>query len=291
METNPVTGQLTTIAENLPQLPYSHFKLHFREGARSPLASPPACGTYNVKAELTPWSGSETITTNSAFQVISGANSTPCPSGGTPPFHPGLEAGAINNAAGAYSPFNLRLTRNDGEQEFTHFSIKLPPGVTGKLAGVPFCSDAAIAAAKVEDRPPRRPGRARSAPACPLASEIGRTLVGAGVGPGLTYAPGKLYLAGPYNGSAHCRIAAITAARVGPFDLGTVVIRSALKIDPETAEVFVDATGSDAIPHIIQGIPVHARDIRVYVDKPEFALNPTNCSTDLDRLHGARLGS
>ncbi len=276
VETNPVTGQLTTITDNLPQLPFSHFKLHFREGARSPLASPPACGTYNVKAELTPWSGSETITTNSAFQVISGANSTPCPSGATPPFHPGLEAGSINNAAGAYSPFNLRLTRNDGEQEFTHFSIKLPPGVTGKLAGVPFCSDAAIAVAKARTGPHGGQEELNS-PSCPLASEIGRTLVGAGVGPGLTYAPGKLYLAGPYNGSA-MSIAAITAARVGPFDLGTVVIRSALKIDPETAEVFVDATGSDAIPHIIQGVPVHARDIRVYVDKPEFALNPTNCS-------------
>ncbi len=276
VDTNPTTGQVTTTAENLPQLPYSHFKLHFREGARSPLASPPACGTYNVKAELTPWSGSETITTNSAFQVISGANSTPCPSGATPPFRPGLEAGSINNAAGAYSPFNLRLTRNDGEQEFTHFSIKLPPGVTGKLAGVPFCSDAAIAVAKARTGPHGGQEELNS-PSCPLASEIGRTLVGAGVGPGLTYAPGKLYLAGPYNGSA-MSIAAITAARVGPFDLGTVVIRSALKIDPETAEVFVDATGSDAIPHIIQGVPVHARDIRVYVDKPEFALNPTNCS-------------
>src|SRR5215208_3926852 len=153
VDTNPVTGQITTTAENLPQLPYSHFKLHFREGARSPLASPPACGTYNVKAELTPWSGSETITTNSAFQVISGANSSPCPSGGTPPFHPGLEAGSINNAAGSYSPFNLRLSRNDGEQEFTHFSIKLPPGVTGKLAGVPFCADAAITLAKARTGP------------------------------------------------------------------------------------------------------------------------------------------
>jgi len=56
-----------------------------------------------------------------------------------------------------------------------------------------------------------------------------------------------------------------------------VVVRQALKVDPETAEVFVDATGSDPLPHIIQGIEVHLRDIRVYVDRPEFVLNPTNC--------------
>jgi hypothetical protein len=275
VENNPVTGRITTVADNLPQLPFSHFKLHFREGTRSPLASPPGCGTYNAEAVLTPWAGGAPLTTTSAFQIITGPNGAGCPSGNTPPFKPGLEAGTLNNAAGRYSPFNLRLSRNDGEQEFTHFSIKLPPGIVGKLAGIPFCPDAAIAAAKARTGPHGGQEELDS-PSCPAASEVGHTLAGAGVGPSLAYAPGKVYLAGPYNGS-QLSIAAITAAKVGPFDLGTVVIRSALKINPETAEVFIDATGSDAIPHIIKGIPVHARDIRVYVDKPEFVLNPTNC--------------
>ena len=70
---------------------------------------------------------------------------------------------------------------------------------------------------------------------------------------------------------------AITAGRVGPFDIGTVVVREAFKINPETAEVFLDATGSDPIPHIIKGIPVHLRDIRAYTDRPNFVLNPTYC--------------
>ena len=273
---DPVTGQLTTTVDDIPQLPFSHFKLHFREGTRSPLASPPACGSYDAKAVLTPWAGGAPITTTSAFQIITGPGAGPCPSGNTPPFHPGLEAGTLNNAAGHYSPFYLRLSRNDGEQEFTHFSIKLPPGIVGKLAGVPFCPDAGIAKAKAREH--EGEGALEQAdPSCPAASEIGRTLVGAGVGPALAYAPGKVYLAGPYHGSA-LSIAAITAAKVGPFDLGTVVVRQALKINPETAEVFIDATGSDPIPHIIDGIPVHARDIRVYVDKPNFVLNPTNCT-------------
>jgi hypothetical protein len=275
VEPDPVTGRLTTVAENLPQLPFSHFRLHFREGTRSPLASPPGCGTYNAEATLTPWSGGAPVTTSSAFQIITGPGAAPCPSGATPPFKPGLEAGTLNNAAGHYSPFYLRLSRNDGEQEFTRFSIKLPPGITGKLAGIPFCPDAAIAAAKARTGP-HGGAEELAAPSCPKASEVGRTLAGAGVGPSLAYAPGKVYLAGPYNGSA-LSIAAITAAKVGPFDLGTVVIRQALKINPETAEVFIDATGSDPIPHIIKGIPVHARDIRVYVDRPDFVLNPTSC--------------
>jgi hypothetical protein len=275
VENDPVTGQITTVAENLPQLPFSHFKLHFREGTRSPLASPPLCGKYNASAVLTPWSGGAPITTTSAFEIISGPNAGPCPSGTSQPFHPGLEAGTLNNAAGRYSPFYTHLSRNDGEQEITHFSIKLPPGVVGKLAGIPFCPDAAIAAAKARTGP-HGGAEELSSPSCPAASEVGHSLAGAGVGPSLAYAPGKLYLAGPYHGS-QLSLVSITAAKVGPFDLGTVVVRFALKINPETAEVFVDATGSDPLPHIIKGIPVHLRDIRAYVDRPDFVLNPTSC--------------
>src|SRR6202789_2108828 len=271
--------QIKTTFEELPPLPYASFKLHFREGARAPLVSPAACGTYTTSATLTPFSArsdAEALTATSSFEIERGADGGACPSGGVPPFHPGLTAGTINNAAGKYSPFNLQLTRTDSEQEFTHFSIKLPPGVTGKLAGIPFCSDQAIAAAKSRERQPHGGQEELEHPSCPAASEVGHTLVGAGVGPALAYVPGKVYLAGPYHGS-QLSIAAITAAKAGPFDLGTVVIREALKVNPETAEVFIDATGSDPIPHIVNGIPVHARDIRVYVDKPEFTLNPTNC--------------
>jgi hypothetical protein len=272
VDTDPARGQITATFDGLPQLPFSSFDLKFREGSRAPLVTPQACGKYETHAEFTGWSDpAHPISSNSSFEIVRGIGGGPCPTGGMPPFKPGLIAGSINNRAGAFSPFNLRLFRIDAEQEFTNFSIKLPPGISGKLAGVPFCSDAAIAAAK------NRTGADELAfPSCPAASEVGHTLAGAGVGSVLTYAPGKIYLAGPYNGSA-LSIAAITAAKVGPFDLGTVVVRQALKVDPETAEVFIDATGSDPIPHIIDGVTVHLRDIRAYVDKPEFTLNPTNC--------------
>jgi hypothetical protein len=215
------------------------------------------------------------VTRTASFNIERGVDGGACPSGNTPPFHPELQAGTLNNAAGRFSDFNVRLSRKDGEQEFTHFSIKLPPGITGKLAGIPYCSDAAIAQAR--SRTGIHGGQEElDHPSCPAASEIGHTLVGAGVGSILTYVPGKLYLAGPYNG-APISMVAITSGVVGPFDVGTVVIRQAFRIDPETAEVFIDATGSDPIPHIIQGIPVHARDIRAYVDRPQFTLNPTSC--------------
>jgi len=280
---DPQTGQLTTIFDDLPQIPFSTVKLNLRAGARSSLVTPPACGAYDIVAKFTPWSANdpdnpaaaEIVTKTSAFEIERGVNGGDCPSGATPPFHPGLFAGTVNNAAKAYSPFNLRLTRQDGEQEFTNFSIKLPPGVIGKLAGVGTCPDAAIAAAKARTGP-NGAQEELDAPSCPANSQVGRTLAGSGVGASLTYVPGKVYLAGPYNG-AKLSMVAITAAKVGPFDLGTVVVREALKVNPETAEVFVDAAGSDPLPHIIQGIEVHLRDIIVEVDRPEFVLNPTNC--------------
>ena len=278
VDLNPSNGQITTTFDGLPPIPYSSFRLHFREGARAPLATPPACGEYETTAKLTPFSASsdaEAIERTGSFQIEHGPEGGACSSGGLPPFHPGLIAGSINNAAGRFSPFNVRLFRTDSEQEFTRFSIKLPPGVVGKLAGIPFCPEAGIALAK--SRTGIHGGEEElNSPSCPAASEVGHTLAGAGVGSALAYAPGKLYLAGPYHGSA-ISLVAITAAKVGPFDLGDVVIRQAFKIDPETGEVFIDATGSDPIPHIIKGVPVHARDIRAYTDRPEFVLNPTNC--------------
>jgi hypothetical protein len=274
---DPVTGQLRTTFLDNPQVPFDKFTLKFTQGATSPLVSPPTCGTYTALADLTPWSAPlEPHHVSSSFPVETGIDGSPCPSGDVPPFHLLLHAGSYSNQAGAYSPFYIRLSREDGEQEITHFSIKLPPGLIGKLAGLPFCSDAGIAAAKARTGP--RGGQEElENPSCPAASEIGHTEVEAGVGTVLASAPGKIYLAGPYHGSA-LSVAAITAAKVGPFDLGTVVVREALKINPETGEVFVDSTGSDPLPHIVAGIPTHLRNIRIYMDRPEFVLNPTGCN-------------
>src|ERR1700709_70208 len=58
VELNESTGQITTTFDNLPPIPYSSFKLHFREGARAPLATPPACGAYQTTASFNPSSAS-----------------------------------------------------------------------------------------------------------------------------------------------------------------------------------------------------------------------------------------
>jgi len=234
--------------------------------------SPPTCGTFSTVAKLTPWSDStQTLTAVSTFEITGGIDQGPCPPGGIPPFHPDFEAGSINNNAKSYSPFDMRLIRNDGEQDLTKFSSVLPPGVLGKLAGVSKCPDAAVDIAKAKT------GRQEQAsPSCPANSKIGRSLAGAGVGGALTYVPGDIYLGGAYHGDP-LSVISITSAIAGPFDAGTVVTRLALTLNPETAEVEVDGAASDPIPHILKGIPLKVRDIRVYVDRQDFILNPTSC--------------
>lgn len=269
---NLTTGQLVAVFEGLPQLPYTNLKIHFREGQRAPLATPAACGAYITAVELTPWLPSaQVLHQDFQFQVSSGVGGGPCPGAGPAPFHPGAANGSQNSNAGSYSPFYLHLTREDTEAEITSYSAQLPPGLLGKIANIPYCSEADIEKAR------HNTGIGElEHPSCPAASEIGHTIAGYGLGGVLTYAPGKLYLTGPYHG-APLSITAVDSALVGPFDLGVIIVRSAIKVDPLTTQVSIDSAGSDPIPHIIGGIPIHLRDIRVFISRPEFTINPTSC--------------
>ena len=277
---DPSTGRITATFEKLPQQPFSRATFELTQGQTSPLVSPPACGKYTAQAQMTPWAsvglpGETSIEpqlVENSLTIEHGIAGGACPAGGVPPFNPRVISGTQNNDGGSYSPFYLRIERQDGEQEITRFSTTLPPGLTGNLSGIPFCPDASIEAARFVSG-----AEEEANPSCPAASEIGHTIVEAGVGTVLAQTPGKIYLAGPYHG-APLSIVSITSAKVGPFDLGTVVVRFALDINPVTAQVEVSGTQSEAIPHIIKGIVVHVRDIRVYMDRSKFIINPTDCS-------------
>jgi hypothetical protein len=228
--------------------------------------------TYTSQVQLTPWLGSAaTRDESSGFTLAHGIGGAFCPSGPAP-FNPQAVDGTLNQNAGSYTPFHLHLTRTDVEQEITSYSATFPKGLLGKIAGIPYCPEADIAAAKSKTGTEEL-----EHPFCPAASEIGTTYSGYDVGSVLAYAPGRLYLAGPYRGSSSSSIVAVDSALVGPFDLGVITVRSAIRIDPRTAQVSVDSTGSDPIPHIIDGIPLHLRDIRVYLDRHELTINPTSC--------------
>lgn len=265
---DPVTGRLVTSFEETPQLPFEEMNLEFFGGPRAALLNPPSCGSYQLSGEFTPWSGSAPVTSTSSFQVSRGPGGGPCPAGG---FNPKLSAGTVNPLAGAYSPFVLELSREDGTQRMSTITANLPHGLLASLKGIPYCPDSVLASISVG----AGSGQAQiDHPSCPAASQVGTATVGAGAGSNPFYTQaGRAYLAGPYKG-APLSLAVVTPAVAGPFDLGTVVVRNALQINPETAKV---TAVSDPIPTILHGVPLDIRNIEIDLNRSGFTLNPTSC--------------
>ena len=288
VEPDPLTGQLTTRFDENPQFPFEEFKLDFTGGERAALLTPDTCGAGQTTTDLTPWTAPEGADArpSSTFTIDSGANGGPCAfSPSQEPHAPGFEAGTSYPVAGQYSPFVLKLTREQGAQPIGRLEVTLPPGLTGSLAGIPKCSDAQIAAADAAGRTGREE---QASPSCPQSSEVGTVDVGAGGGNQLVHVTGHAYLAGPYNG-APFTLAIVTPAVAGPYDLGVVVVRSALYINPQTAQVTVR---SDPIPTILDGIPLDVRSIVVDVGRSHFTLNPTSCERmNLTGIAASALGA
>jgi hypothetical protein len=221
---------------------------------------------------MTPFSAPESgpsATPTSTFETTEAEHGGACPtSASQEPNAPRLRAGTETPQAGAYSPFSLKLVREDGSQEVTGVESTLPQGLIAKVAGIPYCADAAIAAAAAKTG-----AEEQANPSCPAASEVGTVEVGAGAGPTPIYVTGHAYLAGPYKG-APLSLAIITPAVAGPFDLGDVAVRVALYVDPETAQI---RAVSDPIPHILQGIPLDVRSVTMKLSRSRFTRNPTSC--------------
>jgi hypothetical protein len=263
------TGIIRAYFTDLPQVPFDSIQLHLFASDRGMMATPTHCTVYPVSAQFFPWNDQLADQTSTQFFTLeSGPGGSSCP-GQTRPFKPRLLAGTSNPAAGQFSDFHLKLDRDDGDQFLGDLNFRMPPGFTGNLRGISYCPESAIAAAALN------PGLSEQAsPSCPASSQIGTTNVAAGPGSHPFHAIGKMYLAGPLRG-APLSLAAITPALAGPYDYGTVVIRVALHVDSLTAQV---SAASETMPQIIGGVPIRMRSIQVNIDKPNFTINPTNCS-------------
>ncbi len=278
---NPATGQLATTISETPQLPFSSFVLNFNGGPRSVLSSPPICGPNQTTTSLQPWSGNPPATPSSSFALKTLPAGGSCPKTlAERPFAPGFLFGPKSTGAGVFTPLSTRITRADGQQELKGIELLLPPGVTAKLAGIPYCTAAQIAAAAAKSG-----AEEAKTPSCPAKSEVGKAAITAGTGSApYAISNGRAYLAGPYKG-APLSLAVITPAVAGPFDLGTVVVRVALFVEPETAQV---RAVSDPIPDVYGGAQLSLRSIDLTLDRKEFSLNPTSC--DLFQATGAVRG-
>ena len=244
---NPSTGQLTAVFSNNPQLPFSALNVHFYGGPLAALANPESCGSFTTTSAITAY-GSATATPSSSFNITGCANPTP--------FSPSFTAGTTNPTAGAYSPFTLTFSRSDSDKEFSSISATLPPGLFAKIAGVTQCSNAAAATG-----------------ACPASSQVGTATVGSGAGSHPLFLSGQVYLTGPYKGGAY-GLATVVPAVAGPYNLGTVVVRQALDINPTDAHV---TAVSDPFPTILDGVPLRIKTINLNLNRPDFIINPTSC--------------
>jgi len=252
IQANASTGQLTVAFDQNPPLPFSDLNVSLFSGPLAPLANPESCGTFTTTSDISSYSapGSGPDATPSSSFDITGCT-TPTP------FAPTFTAGTTNPTAGAYSPFTLTFSRQDTDQELSSITATLPPGLFADVGSVPLCSDADA-----------------SAGTCSSASQVGTATVGSGAGAHPLFLSGQVYLTGPYNGGAY-GLATVVPAVAGPYNLGTVVVRQSLRINPSNAQV---TAVSDPFPTILDGVPLRIKTISLALNRPNFIVNPTSCS-------------
>ena len=263
VDPDPVTGRLTTTFSDNPQLPFTSFRLRFKAGPRAPLANPPTCGLKVVESALTPYSAypeppAARVANPLKISHPSDTFNIDCP--GITGFAPTVAAGTSNPRAGAYSPFALRINRDDGEQYMRGLTLEMPTGLIANVRGIPLCPDAQA-----------------NAGTCDQASKVGTSVIGAGAGSQPFFTPpenGSVYLTEGYKG-APFGLSTVVRAIAGPYDLGTVIVRQSILVDPVDAHVTVV---SDPIPIILEGVPLRVRSINVDINRPGFMLNPTSCA-------------
>jgi hypothetical protein len=267
---DPVTGRVRVAFDELPQFPFSRFNMHLFGSERGVLATPTRCGTYPVESRFKAWNSAlPEQDSKQFFNLESGPGGTGCP-GQTLPFAPGFLAGVADKTAGVHAPFSVSISRNDGEQNLSGVTVTTPPGFSATLRGIPYCPQAAIARLSaggytgIEEQ---------ASPSCPAASQVGTSVAAAGTGTRPVHVSGRVFLAGPYRGS-QLSLLVVTPTVTGPYDLGNVVVRVPLTINPVNAQV---TAVSDPIPQIIEGVPLRLRSLLISLDRPGFTLNPTNC--------------
>ena len=254
VDPDPTTGQLRVTVDDVPQLPFKDVTITLFPGPRAPLSSPPRCGVYTTEAKLAAWGALAPVTRTNSFELNAGCSE--------PLFAPSLRAGTIDPEAGIYTPFVMKLQRGDRDGEFASaLSLDLPQGVSAALGGTSYCPEGELTANPLVQ------------PACPDSSRVGSAVVGAGVGPKPLYLTGTIYLAGPFRG-APFSLAVVVPAHAGPFDLGSIVERIAVAVDPYSGQL---TTRADGLPRIRDGIPLDVRSLTLELDRPGFIRNPTSC--------------
>jgi hypothetical protein len=258
---NPETGQIEAVFEDNPQFPVGDLTVTTKSAPRAPLENSQTCGTARSSAVISPWSAERNpeipsrehpeVTPESSFAVEG------CPGGGAP-FSPYLTAGSSSPLAGSTSPFTVLLKREDGEQNVAKLTTTLPEGLLANTTAVEEC-----------------PEPAASVGTCSEGSQLGTATVAVGPGSDPYWVTGKVYFTGPYGGSPF-GLSIVVPAVAGPFNLGNVIVRAKLSIEPKTAQA--TATNPQELPQMRDGVPLRIRTIDLNLTNKNFVLNSTHCA-------------
>jgi hypothetical protein len=259
--------------DETPQLPFEVLELKLKNGPRAPLATPQTCGTKTTRSEFVPWStgglggisgeeqiaGTPNATSETAFVTDWDGHGGACPA--TLPFSPSFTAGTTSTQAAASGSNQLDVTMARGakEQDLGGITLHMPSGLLGSVSLVKLCGEPQAAAGT-----------------CAADSRIGSVTAGAGPGSHPYFVKGSMYLTGSYKG-APFGLSIVVPTKAGPFNLGNVVVRASVSVDPHTAELTVV---SDPLPQILDGIPLRLREVNVAVDREGFIINPTSCTPE-----------
>ncbi len=252
---NESTGQVTATFNENPEQPFSNLILRFNGGALAPIANPLACGPAAASTVLTPFTGTPAAVTPSSvpFTVDSNGAGGGCPS--PLPFSLSQSTNIAPATGGTASSFTLNLGRGEGQQYLSSVAATLPAGLVGLIPKIKLCEEPYAAAGS-----------------CAAYSEIGTAVVQAGAGPTPTQFSGPVYLTGPYNGAPY-GMTIVVPATAGPFNLGPVVSRVGITVNPYSGRITV----SGNVPTIVKGIPLRMRTLTIAINRQGFLQNPTNC--------------
>ncbi|MGH2937508.1 MAG: hypothetical protein ACRDPE_05240 [Solirubrobacterales bacterium] len=272
VKANPTTGQLSAEFNELPQVGFSSATLTFGPTAKHAipvLSSPPLCTQTSTSSAVPYSTGATTATPPTELKLTQAPGGGPCAkSMAERPFSPAVTAKPNTSKAGSYTPFQLKVTRNEGQQEIKGFNLTLPPGATANISNVPYCE------AKEYNRATGRSGvEEQKSSSCNGKSEIGSATIEAGTGQTPLKIEGRVFLSGPYMGAPLSAVV-ITPAVAGPFDLGNVVVVAPLNLNPESGQIETSAS----IPDVFGGAKLDIRSILVNLKRKEFTLNGTNCN-------------
>jgi hypothetical protein len=254
MNTSSANGQLSTVMRNLPPLALSRLVIRFDGGPRALLSTPLTCGPLRASARLVPYGGGDAVDTAALTDVTSGPGGSPCSAA---PFSPRLSTSVSSHRAGRFTTFSSTIERRAGEQMPSRFSVTMPAGLSASLEGIESCSEADA-------------GRGT----CPAASRVGGALAIVGSPPSTATLHGSLYLSGPYRGGPFGMVVEL-AAKLGPFDFGTISQRGAARLSPRTGRLTMSM---DRLPTTVEGVPVRLRSFQLSMNRPRFVRNPTSCA-------------